>query len=261
MGDFAFLKYNENGLSLITQILPRRSKFSRSDSSGHGYAHIKANREQIIATNFDYVFILTSLNRDFNVNRVLRYLTQTLQSGGQPVIILTKADLTKNFDSQVNEIKTNAPNIPVHAISVITGFGINELYEYLKPEKTVVFLGTSGVGKSSLLNALANENLAFVQETRREDSSKGSHTTTHRQLFTLPSGTMVIDTPGMRELGLYESDESVGVVFADVEELFAQCRFKDCRHQSEPDCAVQNALANGALSDSRWKQYLKLKKR
>ena len=254
-GDFVHLQYNKSGPSLIVQILPRHSKFSRSDSFGHAYAHIKANREQVIAANFDYVFILTSLNRDFRVNRILRYLTQTRQSGGLPVVILTKADLIDDFFMQINEVKEAAPDVPVHAVSSHTGFGLSELAKFLQPCKTVVFLGMSGVGKSSLLNALANEDLMTVRETRKEDSSKGSHTTTHRQLFMLPSGAMVIDTPGMRELGIYDAEESISVVFEDVEELFTKCRFRDCKHQNEPGCAVHASISDGTLSKSRWEQY------
>jgi ribosome biogenesis GTPase len=140
-------------------------------------------------------------------------------------------------------------------VSSHTGFGIDELRDYLSPGKTVVFLGMSGVGKSSLLNALADENIMEVRETRREDSSKGSHTTTHRQLIMLPCGTMVIDTPGMREIGLYDAEESISEGFADIEELFAACRFGDCRHETEPGCAVLAALENGNLSPTRWEQY------
>jgi ribosome biogenesis GTPase len=260
VGDFVLLQYNDSGVSRITQILPRFSKFSRSDFSGHGFAHIKANREQIVAVNFDYVFIITSLNRDFRVNRILRYLTQTRGSGGQPVVILTKADLCEDFTEQVNQVEEAAPDVPVHAISSHTGFGLETLTAYLQPAKTIVFLGMSGVGKSSLLNALSGENLMTVKETRKEDESKGSHTTTHRQLFKLPSGAMVIDTPGMRELGLFDAEESISAGFADVEELFTLCRFRDCGHNNEPGCAVQNAIQSGILSRSRWEQYLTQKR-
>jgi len=149
--------------------------------------------------------------------------------------------------------------VAVHAVSSYTGFGLDALDVYLQPAKTVIFLGMSGVGKSSLLNMLASEDVMEVRETRKEDASKGSHTTTHRQLFMLPSGAMIIDTPGMRELGLYDAEEGISEGFSDVEELFASCRFKDCRHQSEPGCAVQAALAAGELSQSRWNQYLTLK--
>ena len=254
VGDFVFLQYNEHGDSLICELLPRRSKFSRIDFFGHGYAHIKANREQIVAVNFDYIFILSSLNWDFNVNRLMRYLTQTRQSGGQPVVILTKADLVEGFDSQLNDIKNAAPDVPVHAVSAHTGFGMEELGEYLRPGKTVVFLGMSGVGKSSLLNALMEQEVMAVKAIR-EDDSRGRHTTTHRQLFMLPSGAMVIDTPGMRELGLFGADDGLSAGFGDIEELFVQCRFSDCRHQTEPGCAVLAALADGSLPREHWERY------
>ena len=256
IGDFVFLQHNHSGISLITKLLPRHSRFSRLDNSGHGYAHIKANREQIVAANFDYVFIVTSLNRDFRVNRILRYLTQARASGATPVVILTKADLCDNFTHQVTEVNLAAPDIAVHAISSHTGFGLEALTKYLQPGKTIVFLGMSGVGKSSLLNALAGEDIMTVRETREKvDISKGRHTTTHRQLLMLPCGAMVIDTPGMRELGLYDADESISIGFADIEELFTQCRFRDCTHNNEPGCAVLTALKNNTLPHSRWEQY------
>ena len=245
---------------MTAQLLPRRSKFSRADFSGHKAGYAKTIIEQVVAVNFDYVFILTSLNRDFRVNRILRYLTQTRTSGGEAVVLLTKADLCEDFSLQINEVKKAAPDVAVHAISSHTGFGIEALSAYLQPGKTVVFLGMSGVGKSSLLNALANEKLMEVRETRKEDASKGAHTTTHRQLFMLPSGAMVIDTPGMREIGLYDAEESISVGFSDVEELFTQCRFRDCGHNNEPGCAVQAAISAGLLPQSRWEQYLTQKR-
>jgi len=256
VGDFVLLQYNQTGISLIAQLLPRHTKFSRADFLGHGAGHVKTIYEQVVAVNFDYVFIVTSLNRDFRVNRIMRYLTQARATGGRPVIILTKADLVDDFSQQVNEIKEVAPDVPVHAISSHTGFGLDALDEYLKPGKTVVFLGMSGVGKSSLLNVLAGEDMMAVRETRKEDESKGSHTTTHRQLFMLPSGAMVIDTPGMRELGLYDAEEGIKAVFSDVEELFTQCKFSNCRHETEPDCAVKAAIADGTLPEAQWERYL-----
>lgn len=255
VGDFVALQYNESGASRIAGLLPRRTKFSRSDAFGHGFAHVKANMEQIVAVNFDYVFIVTSLNRDFRVNRILRYLTQTRASGGTPVVILTKADLCEDFSAQVEAVLEAAPDVGVHAVSSHTGFGLDALSKYLQPGKTLVFLGMSGVGKSSLLNALASEDIMAVKETRKEDSSKGKHTTTHRQLIMLPCGAMVIDTPGMRELGLYDAEESISEGFSDVEELFSRCKFRDCAHQREPGCAVQIAIRSGELSRARWEQY------
>ncbi|QFF99367.1 ribosome small subunit-dependent GTPase A [Psychrobacillus glaciei] len=254
VGDFVLLHYNESGDSLIVKVLPRRSKFSRADYSGHAAGYAKTVREQVVATNFDYVFILSSLNWDFNVTRIMRYLTQARQSSAQPVVILTKADLVEDYSLPLAEVTQSIPNVAVHAICSQTGLGLNELAHYLMPGKTVVFLGMSGVGKSSLLNALMEQDVMKVQAIREVDS-RGRHTTTHRQLFMLPSGTMVIDTPGMRELGLFDADEGIRASFTDVEEWFQKCRFRDCRHQAEPGCAVLVALADGSLPLERWDQY------
>lgn len=255
VGDYVFLQYNENGASRIAKLLPRRSKFSRADYSGHAVGYAKTILEQVVATNFDYVFIVSSLNWDFKVSRIMRYLTQTRQSGGQPVVILTKADLAPNFSAQLAEVQNIAPDVPVHAVSSHAGSGLDALSEYLQPGKTVVFLGMSGVGKSSLVNALMNQEVMTVNAIRETDS-RGRHTTTHRQLFMLPSGAMVIDTPGMRELGLFGVDEGISSGFNDVEELFTQCRFNDCRHQTEPGCAVLVALKDGSLAPENWERYL-----
>ncbi len=255
VGDFVLLHYNESGDSLIVTVLPRRSKFSRADYSGHAVGYAKTVLEQVVATNFDYVFILSSLNWDFNVTRIMRYLTQTRQSGGQPVVILTKADLVEDYNLPLADVTQSIPDVPVHAICSHTGLGLNELAPYLMPGKTVVFLGMSGVGKSSLLNALIEQDVMKVQAIREGDS-RGRHTTTHRQLFMLPSGTMVIDTPGMRELGLFDANEGIRASFTDVEEWFPQCRFTDCRHQAEPGCAVLAALADGSLPRERWEHYI-----
>ena len=254
VGDFVLVQYNESGDSLIARLLPRRSKFSRVDAFGHGYAHIKANREQVVATNFDYVFIVSSLGQLFKASRITRYITPAWQSGAQPVVILTKADLVPDTEPFMTEIEQVAPGVPVHAISSHSGHGLEELDAYLKPGKTAVFLGMSGVGKSSLVNALMEEKIMDVKDIR-EDDSRGRHTTTHRQLLMLPSGAMIIDTPGMRELGLLDVDEGISLGFADVEELFEGCRFSDCSHQNEPGCAVQAALADGTLQTSRWRLY------
>lgn len=254
VGDFVLLRHNGNGDSLIVTLLPRRSKFSRADHSGHAAGYTKTILEQVVATNFDYVFILSSLNRDFNISRIMRYLTQARQSGGQPVIILTKADLAKDYLNPLAEVKQNMPDVPVHAVCSHTGLGLNELGSYLRPGKTIVFLGMSGVGKSSLLNALMEREATTVHAIREEDS-RGRHTTTHRQLFMLPAGAMVIDTPGMRELGLFDAAEGIRAGFSDVEEKFAECRFHDCRHQSEPGCAVIKAIADGSLPRERWEHY------
>ncbi|WP_342548282.1 ribosome small subunit-dependent GTPase A [Paenibacillus sp. FSL P2-0089] len=254
VGDFVLLRPNESGESLITALLPRRSKFSRANYSGHAAEYTRTVLEQVVAANFDYVFILSSLNKDFNVTRMMRYLTQARQSGGQPVIILTKADLTEDYSLPLAEFRQSMPDVPMHAVCSHNGLGLNELDVYLEPGSTVVFLGMSGVGKSSLLNALMERDVMKVSAVREEDS-RGRHTTTHRQLFMLPSGAMVIDTPGMRELGLFDADEGISAGFSDVEERFAGCRFHDCRHEAEPGCAVLAALADGSLLRERWERY------
>jgi ribosome biogenesis GTPase len=259
VGDFVLLQYNDTGNSLIAKLLPRRTKFSRADFLGHKAGHVKTVCEQLVAVNFDYVFIVTSLNQDFNVNRIIRYLTQARRSGGAPVIILTKADLTEDFAMKVEKVQAVAPDVPVYAVSSHTGFGLPALGEYLQPGKTIVFLGMSGVGKSSLLNALMQQEVMLVKNIR-EDDSRGRHTTTHRQLFMLPGGAMVIDTPGMRELGLYDAEEGIKAVFGDVEELFSRCRFSNCRHETEPGCAVKAAIQDGTLSKEQWERYLSQKR-
>jgi len=259
VGDFVVIKYNDQGSSLIDAVLPRRSRFSRVDFLGHAAGYAKNVKEQVNAANFDYVFIVSSLNYDLNIKRLARYLTASLQSGGFPVFILTKADLVEDPCALTAEVRKIAKNIPVITISNKTGFGFDELKPFLEPGKTAVFLGSSGVGKSSLLNRLAGEELMKVKEIR-EDDSKGRHTTTYRQLFRLSSGALMIDTPGMRELGLWDSNEGISLAFTEVEELFSGCRFNDCSHQNEPGCAVLAALEDGSLSQEKWTGYLSQKK-
>jgi ribosome biogenesis GTPase len=267
-GDFALIHYNNTGSSLITAVLPRRSVFSRVDFLGHAEGYAKNVREHVLAANFDYVFILSSLNFDLKLNRLARYLTASLQSGGFPVFVLTKADLCDNYREKAAEVRKIAREAPVIPISSKTGTGLDELAPFLEPAKTVVFLGSSGVGKSSLLNRLSGMKLMDVKDIR-EDDSKGRHTTTHRQLFRLSSsddvlqdgspvmfpGALIIDTPGIREIGLWDSQEGVSLAFANVEELFSKCRFSNCSHQTEPGCAILAALEDGSLSPAQWKQY------
>ena len=251
-GDFVLISYNPNGDSQITATLPRKTFFSRSDPSpGQG--------EQAVAANFDYVFIMQSLNHDFNVKRLERYLTLSWQSGAVPVVLLTKPDLVPEPGEYLRAVEKTAAGAFVCAVSAKTGEGVSDLSQYLNPGKTVVFLGSSGVGKSSLVNALAGEEIMAVNGIR-EDDSRGRHTTTHRQLIMLKNGVMIIDTPGMRELGMC-GDVSSGLseTFADVEQFLGKCRFSDCGHNSEPGCAVKAAIERGELSAERWESYLKLK--
>ena len=254
VGDMVVIRYNKHGSSLIDSVLKRRSRFSRVDFLGHEEGYVKNVQEQVVAANFDYVFILSSLNHDLNLKRLARYLTATLQSGGFPVFVLTKADLVNDPNEKTAEVQKMAREVPVITVSSKTGFGLDDLLPFLEPAKTAVFLGSSGVGKSSLLNRLAGQELMEVKEIR-EDDSKGRHTTTYRHLFRLSSGALVVDTPGMRELGLWDSREGISLAFAEVEELFSKCRFNNCSHQSEPGCAVLAALEEGSLSQGQWKTY------
>ncbi len=258
-GDFVIIDYNPDGDSRIIKTLPRKSKFARNDFSGHAAPYVKTVVEQVVAANFDYVFILMSLNYNFNIRRIERYLTLAWQSGATPVIILTKADLLEDYNDKLNQVEACAPGVPVFTVSSKTGYGLERLKSFLQPKKTIVFLGSSGVGKSSLVNSLEGREVMAVGEIREEDS-RGKHTTTHRQLIMLSSGVMIIDTPGMRELGMWDVSTGLGETFSDVESYLGRCRFSDCRHETEPGCAIKQAIENGDLSFERWESYLSLKK-
>ncbi len=250
VGDFVMLRYVPDGDSLILSTLPRRTFFSRRDPD-------RGRGEQAVAANFDDVFLLQSLNEDFNLRRLERYLTLAWQSGATPVIVLTKADLAEDYSGYLAAVGQVAPGVAVHLVSTKTDFGLEALQSCFRPGRTAVFLGSSGVGKSSLVNALAGEEIMSVGLIRADDG-KGRHTTTHRQLLRLPGGAIIIDTPGMRELGMWAVSEGLEEAFPDVERFLGRCRFRDCTHTAEPGCAIRAALEEGELSQVRWDSYRSL---
>jgi len=236
--------------AIIKAILPRRTAFSRKAAG-------RTTDEQILASNIDLVFIVSSLEGDFNPRRLERYLTLAWESGAEPVVVLNKADLCRDVDAKKALTESVAIGVPIHTVSALTGRGMETLKPCLICRKTAAFLGSSGVGKSTLINALSGEELLDVQEVREKDQ-KGRHTTTHRQLLRLPGGGLVIDTPGIRELHLWEGEVGVDSAFPEIEELSLQCRFSDCNHQTEPGCAVRGAVEKGMIATSRLESYRKL---
>jgi ribosome biogenesis GTPase len=239
------------GSATIHGLIPRRSAIVRRAPSDH------SSGAQVLAANVDVVFIVTSLNAEMNLRRLERYLAVAWESGALPVVILSKADLDDDVAGHRVAAQSVAPGVEVIAASAVTGVGIEAVREHLAPGRTVAFIGSSGVGKSTLVNALAGRELLTTAGIR-EDDARGRHTTTRRQLVPLAEG-LVIDTPGMRELGLLDGD-GLASAFDDVEQTAARCRFSDCRHQTEPGCAVRAALATGDLDPDRFRAYRKLER-
>ncbi|MFC0190280.1 ribosome small subunit-dependent GTPase A [Fictibacillus aquaticus] len=242
----------EEQKATIHAILPRFSKFSRKAAG-------LITEEQIVATNVNTVFLVNALNHDFNIRRLERYLLMAYESGANPVVILSKADLCNDVDEKIRLTESVAFGVPIHAVSVETGAGLDELQPYLGEGQTVALLGSSGVGKSTLANYLYGSEVLKTNAVREEDS-RGRHTTTHRELLVMESGGVLIDTPGMRELQLWEADEGVGQSFQDIESIAEQCRFNDCTHNNEPGCAVKEGLEDGTLDASRYQSYVKLQR-
>ena len=251
VGDWVALKIDEAGVrARITAVLPRQGKFSRKSAG-------EWTDEQVIAANIDTVFLVSGLDGDLNPRRIERYLLLAAQSHAQPVIILNKADLADDIDEVTAMIRAIAPGVPVHVISAMEGAGFDALDQYLGTGQTVALLGSSGVGKSSIVNRLVGSAVLPTRSVRESDS-RGRHASVHRQMIALPAGGMVIDTPGMRELQLWGVDESLSGSFDDVAEIGAGCKFRDCKHGKEPGCAVKAAVEAGTLDAARYENFLKL---
>lgn len=231
---------------IVEALLPRRTRFSRKVAW-------QAAEEQVLAANIDVVFVATSLNQDLNPRRLERYLVLARESGARITILLTKTDLHPDPVAATAEIQALAGAVPVLAISTREGLGLDAVRALLPPGTTACILGSSGVGKSTLVNALVGDEAIATKEIRSD--GKGRHTTSRRELVRLPWGALLIDTPGIRELQLWVTDDGLDETFADVVGLFGTCRFSDCAHDAEPGCAVKTALADGSLLRERWESY------
>jgi len=251
VGDWVVLrKRAHEDRGVIVDVLPRRSAFTRRAAGD-------VTGEQVVAANVDVVFVVMGLDADFNVRRLERYLLMARESGAAPVILLTKPDLADDVAARVLEVVALAGNLPVHVLQPRSGEGVDLVRAHLAPGRTAALLGSSGVGKSTITNRLLGADVRRTREVRPSDS-RGRHTTMHRELVVLPDGGLIIDTPGMRELQLWETGEAVNGAFADIDALAAECRFRDCRHQAEPGCAVHAAVASGMLPQVRLDSFHKL---
>lgn len=249
VGDWVAIACDDGSIATIHALLPRRTMLSRVEAGGRA--------EQVMAANVDTLFIITGLDHNYNLRRIERYLVLGRQGGAESVVILNKADLCAATAERRRAVEAIACEAPVITLSALTGEGIADIQRFLTEGKTVALLGSSGVGKSTLVNRICGDT---VQTTAgvREDDSRGRHTTTGRQLIQIPAGGLLIDTPGMRELGMWEGGDGLDTSFDDVAALAARCRFRDCQHTSEPGCAIREALESDALDSMRFAAWKKL---
>ena len=249
VGDFVLADTQTGGDAVIRSVLPRRSSFVRRAA---GDSH----QEQVVAANVDTVFLCMSLNRDFSLRRLERDLAVAWESGASPVVVLTKADLCADTRRYALEAERVAVGVPVLVTASLAEDGLDALAPYLRPGRTVAFIGSSGVGKSTMINRLLGEARQTTGGLRGDD--RGRHTTTSREIFQLPGGALLLDTPGMREMGMWDAQAGIDQTFTDVLELAAQCRFADCTHTSEPGCAVRRAMETGTLAPERLAAFMRL---
>ncbi|NUO79673.1 ribosome small subunit-dependent GTPase A [candidate division KSB1 bacterium] len=253
VGDWVAIRPRlEESAATIHALLPRKSKFVRK-------APGERVEEQVVAANIDNVFLVSGLDGDYNLKRLERYLLLAWESGANPIVILNKIDLCADLPGLLQEVESVALGVPILMMSALGKEGVEAMRPYLSHGKTGALLGSSGVGKSTIINQLLGEERQRVKEVRANDS-RGRHTTTYRELILLPTGGVLMDTPGMRELQLWSSGEGLGDTFEDILALAGQCRFRDCQHQAEPGCAVQAALEDSTLDSRRYESYLKLQK-
>lgn len=252
VGDWVAVRSTGDGAARIEQILQRQTQFVRK-------APGERTEQQVLAANVDAVFLVSGLDNDFNLRRIERYLVLAAESGARPIIVLNKADLCDDVEQRIHEVESVASAIPIVAMSALYDQGLDAFEKHLPERSTAVLLGSSGVGKTTIINHLMGGEIRATQSVRESDS-RGRHTTSHRELMMLGWGAMLIDSPGLRELQLWGDAQSVQDTFQDITELAASCRFSDCSHNSEPGCAVNQALKDGDLDPDRYDSYIKLQR-
>ncbi len=253
VGDWVVIKKGfKDDMGIIQAVLPRKNRLSRKVAG-------RITEEQIIAANVDTVWIVSGLDNDFNIQRIERYLTLVSESGSKPVVILNKSDICNDIDKRIEEVRRISPSVPIHSLSAELNQGLDILNQYLGKGKTIALLGSSGVGKSTIINKLLGIDRQKVGPVRESDSH-GRHITTYREMIIFPNGGMIIDNPGMEKIQLWSKDDGLNDVFEDIKEIAHHCKFTDCNHKSEPGCAVKDALDKGDLDLRRYTHYLKLRK-
>jgi len=252
VGDWVLVRLNERERKgIIYEVLPRKSKFARpAPLAGK-------TEEQVLAANIDFTFLVNGLVGDFNLRRIERYIAVSLESGSEPVIVLNKSDICDDVESKLEQVKEIAGEVPILLMSALRGDGLDNIRTKIEPGKTAVFLGSSGVGKTTIINGLIGSDNHKTGSVREFDG-RGKHTTTHRELILLPSGGIVIDTPGLREISIWGDKDAYKSLFSDIEELAKRCKFRNCRHRNEPGCAVIEALKSDELDERRLRNFIRL---